>query len=109
MAAPRSSRSLAAGSATPPDRGHPTQWLDIDGVSYHFDETGALTEYKASGTVTVVFSETASTPSPTRWAIGGAVLVLLAWGSPSSGLRLRLCDEAEASFGYSQMSHVIPM
>ena len=53
------------------------QWLDIDGVSYHFDETGALVEYKASGTVTAV-SDSASTPSPNRWVIGGAVLVLLA-------------------------------
>ena len=53
------------------------QWLDIDGVSYHFDATGALTEYKASGKVTAV-SDSSSTASPTRWAIGGAVLVLLA-------------------------------
>ena len=57
------------------------QWLDIDGISYHFDATGALIEQKeASGTVTAVSSDTASTPSPTRWwAIGGgAVLVILA-------------------------------
>ena len=57
------------------------RWLDIDGVSYHFDATGALIEQKeASGTVTAVSSDTASTPSPTRrWAIGGgAVLVILA-------------------------------
>ena len=49
------------------------QWLDIDGVSYHFDANGALIEQKeASGTVTAVSSDTASTPSPTpavghRW------------------------------------------
>lgn len=58
------------------------QWLDIDGVSYHFDETGALIEQKdASGKVTAV-SDASSTPSPTLWwAIGGgAVLVLLAGG-----------------------------
>ena len=57
------------------------QWLDIDGISYHFDANGALIEQKeASGTVTAVSSDTASTPSPTRrWAIGGgAVLVILA-------------------------------
>lgn len=57
------------------------QWLDIDGISYHFDATGALIEQKeADGTVTAVLSDTASTPSPTRWwAIGGgAVLVILA-------------------------------
>ena len=58
------------------------QWLDIDGVSYHFDATGALIEQKdASGKVTAV-SDASSTPSPTLWwAIGGgAVLVLLAGG-----------------------------
>ena len=58
------------------------QWLDIDGVSYHFDATGALIEQKdASGKVTPV-SDASSTPSPTLWwAIGGgAVLVLLAGG-----------------------------
>ena len=55
------------------------QWLDIDGVSYHFDATGALIEYKASGTVIAVSGS--STPSPTRWAIGGGVLVLLAGGA----------------------------
>ena len=58
------------------------QWLDIDGVSYHFDETGALIEQKdASGKVTAV-SDAASTPSPTLWWVigGGAVLVLLAGG-----------------------------
>ena len=58
------------------------QWLDIDGVSYHFDATGALIEYKdANGTVTAV-SDAASTPSPTLWWVigGGAVLVLLAGG-----------------------------
>ena len=57
------------------------QWLDIDGISYHFDATGALIEYTdASGKVTAVSSDTASTPSPIRWwAIGGgAVLVILA-------------------------------
>ena len=58
------------------------QWLDIDGISYHFDATGALIEQKdASGKVTAV-SDTASTPSPTLWwAIGGgALLVVLAGG-----------------------------
>ena len=58
------------------------QWLDIDGVSYHFDATGALIEQKdASGKVTAV-SDASSTPSPTLWWVigGGAVLVLLAGG-----------------------------
>ncbi|MBS7072396.1 MAG: hypothetical protein KH092_08935 [Actinomyces sp.] len=57
------------------------QWLDIDGVSYHFDATGALIEQKdASGKVTAV-SDTASTPSPTRWwAIGGGVLLVVLAG-----------------------------
>lgn len=57
------------------------QWLDIDGVSYHFDATGALIEWKnADGTVTSVSGS--STPSLTRWwAIGGgALLVVLAGG-----------------------------
>lgn len=57
------------------------QWLDIDGVSYHFDATGALIEQKeADGTVTSVSGS--STPSPTRWwAIsGGVLLVVLAGG-----------------------------
>ena len=58
------------------------QWLDIDGVSYHFDATGALIEKKdASGKVTAVSADTSSTPSALWWAIGGgAVLVLLAGG-----------------------------
>lgn len=59
------------------------QWLDIDGVSYHFDATGALIEQKeADGKVTSVSGETASTPSPTLWwAIsGGVLLVVLAGG-----------------------------
>lgn len=57
------------------------QWLDIDGVSYHFDATGALIEQKdASGKVTAV-SDTASMPSPTRWwAIGGGVLLVVLAG-----------------------------
>lgn len=57
------------------------QWLDIDGVSYHFDATGALIEQKeADGTVTSVSGS--STPSSTRWwAIsGGVLLVVLAGG-----------------------------
>ena len=57
------------------------QWLDIDGISYHFDATGALIEQKeADGTVTSVSGS--STPSPTRWwAIsGGVLLVVLAGG-----------------------------
>ncbi len=53
------------------------QWLDIDGVSYHFDATGALIEYKASGKVTSV-SGSSTSSTPLWWAIGGAVLVLLA-------------------------------
>ena len=54
------------------------QWLDIDGVSYHFDATGALIEYKdASGKVTAV-SDAASTSSTPLWWAGGARLVVLA-------------------------------
>lgn len=57
------------------------QWLDIDGVSYHFDATGALIEKKdASGKVTAVSADTSSTPSALWWAIGGGALVLLAGG-----------------------------
>ena len=56
------------------------QWLDIDGVSYHFDATGALIEQKeADGTVTSVSGS--STPSPTRWwAISGGVLLVVLTG-----------------------------
>ena len=36
------------------------QWLDIDGVSYPFDATGALIEYKASGKVRAVSDAAAS-------------------------------------------------
>ena len=54
------------------------QWLDIDGVSYHFDATGALIEYKdASGKVRAV-SDAASTSSTPLWWAGGALLVVLA-------------------------------
>ncbi len=57
------------------------QWLDIDGVSYHFDATGALIEYKdASGKVTAV-SDAASTSSTPLWWAGGALLVVLAGGA----------------------------
>ncbi len=59
------------------------QWLDIDGISYHFDATGALIEWKdASGTVISVSDGASSTP-PTRWWLigGGAVLVILAGGA----------------------------
>ncbi len=57
------------------------QWLDIDGVSYHFDATGALIEYKdASGKVKAVSADTSSTPSALWWAIGGGALALLAGG-----------------------------
>lgn len=54
------------------------QWLDIDGVSYHFDATGTLIEYKdASGKVRAV-SDAASTSSTPLWWAGGALLVVLA-------------------------------
>ena len=57
------------------------QWLDIDGVSYRFDATGALIEYKdASGKVTAV-SDAASTSSTPLWWAGGALLVVLAGGA----------------------------
>lgn len=56
------------------------RWLDIDGVSYHFDATGALIEYKdASGKVRAVSDAASTSSTPLWWAIGGgAVLVILA-------------------------------
>ena len=62
------------------------QWLDIDGVSYHFDATGALIEQKdAEGNVTSVTTSSSSsaTPVPSLWWFigGGAVLVVLAGGA----------------------------
>ena len=61
------------------------QWLDIDGVSYHFDATGALIEYKdAEGNVTTVTTSSGSsaTPVPSLWwfLAGGGALVVLAGG-----------------------------
>ena len=63
------------------------QWLDVDGISYHFDATGALIEQKdADGNVTVITtasSGSSATPVPSLWwfIAGGGVLVVLAGGA----------------------------
>ena len=63
------------------------QWLDVDGISYHFDATGALIEQKdADGNVTVVTtasSSSSATPIPSLWwfIAGGGALVVLAGGA----------------------------